>query len=52
MARRTDWSPENAERILEEEIGSVFTKVLECAGVYKCTPEGRTALRRFLTSLH
>jgi len=51
-ARRKEWSADTADRILEEEIGSVFTKVLECAGVYKCTPEGREALRRFLAVLN
>ena len=30
--------------ILEEEVGQVFVKVLEDAGVYKCTKEGRDAL--------
>lgn len=41
---------ENAESILKEEVGHVFAKVLEDAGVYKCTPEGREAFERFLVS--
>ena len=41
---------ENAESILKEEVGQVFAKVLEDAGVYKCTPEGREAFERFLVS--
>ena len=41
-------SADNAEEILRQEIGRVFTGVLEDAGVYKCTDEGRAAFRRFL----
>lgn len=36
---------------LEQEVGAVFLQVLEDAGVYKNTPEGRAALRRFLDTL-
>lgn len=39
---------ENIDWILEEEIGKVFVEVLEDAGVYKCTEEGRAAFQRFL----
>lgn len=39
---------ENVMNILEQEIGRVFVGVLEDAGVFKCTPEGREAFRRFL----
>lgn len=42
---------ENVMDILKEEVGIVFTKVLEDAGVYKCTEEGRTAFARFLNTL-
>ena len=38
-------------RRLEQEVGKVFLHVLEDAGVYKNTPEGREALRRFLAVL-
>ena len=51
LARHPEFSPENAEAILKEEIGQAFAQVLECAGVYKCTPEGRTALKRFLAEV-
>ena len=33
--------------ILHEEIGLVFNEVLQDAGVYKCTPEGRKGVRTF-----
>jgi UDPglucose--hexose-1-phosphate uridylyltransferase len=37
--------------ILEKEVGTVFTHVLEDAGVFKCTPEGREAFKRFIATL-
>ena len=37
--------------ILKEEIGKVFVHVLEDAGVYKCTEEGREAFLRFVHAL-
>ena len=40
-----------AEDILKEEVGQVFAKVLEDAGVYKCTTEGREAFERFLNTV-
>ena len=42
---------ENIDRILEEEVGKVFVKVLEDAGVYKCTEKGRRDFLRFLNTL-
>ena len=42
---------ENVEDILKAEVGQVFARVLEDAGVYKCTEEGREAFGRFLTSM-
>ena len=44
-------SRENVWEILKEEIGQVFVKVLEDAGVYKCTEEGRKAFDRFIAIL-
>lgn len=42
---------DNVMNILEQEIGIVFTNVLEDAGVFKCTPEGREAFKRFIATL-
>lgn len=39
-------------RILEKETGLVFASVLEDAGVYKDTEDGRTAFARFLTAVN
>ncbi len=41
-------TPENVQDILKREVGLVFEKVLEDAGVYKCTEEGRAAFGKFL----
>ena len=38
----------NIDGIINEEIGLVFNEVLKCAGVYKCTKEGREAFERFV----
>jgi len=42
---------ENVMGILEQEIGKVFVGVLEDAGVFKCTEEGRKAFKRFISAL-
>ena len=51
VARRTDLNKDNVDDILKEEIGHVFVHVLEDAGVYKCTDEGRAAFQRFIATL-
>lgn len=42
---------DNVEEILQEEIGIVFKKVLEHAGVYKNTPNGEAAFMKFIEAL-
>lgn len=42
---------ENVQQILQQEIGKVFCRVLEDAGVYKYTPEGTEAFLRFIRTL-
>ena len=62
LAKHADWVEEflpkyaevnasNIENIIQDEIGLVFSQVLEDAGVYKCTPEGREAFERFIATL-
>ena len=41
----------NVMEILQKEVGLVFEQVLEDAGVYKCTKEGRDAFGIFLRSV-
>ena len=42
---------DNIDEILRQEIGKVFVQVLEDAGVYKCTPEGRETFLKFVKTL-
>ena len=42
----------NIDGIFNEEIGLVFKEVLECAGVYKCTDEGRAAFQKFIDAVY
>ncbi len=62
LAKHADWvkeftprygefTEENLDGILKREIGNVFVKVLEDAGVYKCTPEGRKRFMKFINCL-
>ena len=62
LAKHADWvegfsskyesiTEENAGDIIRKEIGLVFSEVLEDAGVYKCTAEGRKAFLRFIQSV-
>ena len=41
----------NIQDVLRKEVGNVFVHVLEDAGVYKCTVEGREAFMRFINKL-
>ena len=47
FASKYQISYDNAGEILQKEIGRTFEEVLEDAGVYKCTKEGREAFFRF-----
>ena len=62
LAKHADWveeflpsygevTMETIPGILQDEVGKVFARVLEDAGVYKCTPEGREGFDRFLKSV-
>jgi UDPglucose--hexose-1-phosphate uridylyltransferase len=46
------FTAENALDILLQETGKVFAAVLEDAGVYKCTEEGRAAMMRFVDAVN
>lgn len=43
---------DNVNDILQKEIGLVFSQVLEDAGVYKCTAEGRDAFQKFIDTVN
>ena len=51
LKQRYTFTAENVMDILHTEVGRVFARVLEDAGVYKCTTEGRTAFERFINSV-
>ncbi len=46
--RYPELNADNAKGILEQEIGAVFLEVLNDAGVFKRTPEGKAAFLRFI----
>lgn len=52
LKTRYTFTPNNVMDILQKEVGMVFAAVLEHAGVYKCTPEGRSAFLRFIQSVN
>ncbi|MDO4189409.1 MAG: UDP-glucose--hexose-1-phosphate uridylyltransferase [Lachnospiraceae bacterium] len=63
LEKHADWADEfisnyngkidsqNIENIIRDEIGKVFVKVLEDAGVFKCDAQGREYFMRFIKSV-
>ena len=52
MTKYSDINAQNIEQILQNEIGIVFAKVLEHAGVYKRNSDGIAAFLRFLDAVN
>ncbi len=52
LKKQYAFTPENALDILLKETGKVFTEVLEDAGVYKCSPSGRTQFLAFVDTVN
>ena len=52
LKEKYTFTKENALDILKAEVGAVFVRVLEDAGVYKCTEEGRAGIRRFVSAVN
>ena len=52
LRQRYRFTAENAMEILRQETGAVFAAVLADAGVYKNTPQGRRAFRRFIEEVN
>ena len=50
-AKYGSFDKEKAGEVIRKEIGCVFVKVLENAGVFKCDDEGRAAFNRFIQTL-
>ena len=51
-ASHPDVTPDQVDRLLQAAVGAKFARVLEDAGVYKQTSEGRAGLRRFLDAFN
>ena len=51
ILRRRSVTAENAETVLQDEVGAVFQRVLEDAGVFRRDAVGRAAFRRFLDAV-
>ncbi|MCI7125979.1 MAG: UDP-glucose--hexose-1-phosphate uridylyltransferase [Agathobaculum sp.] len=51
LQKQYTFTRENAMDILQKEVGKVFATVLEHAGVYKRTDEGRAAFLRFIDAV-
>ena len=52
LKKQHTFTSENALEILLQETGKVFSQVLEDAGVYKNTPQGREAFLRFVRAVN
>ncbi len=48
LSGKYEFTAENTEQILQQEVGEVFCRVLQDAGVYKRNEEGQAAFLRFL----
>ena len=52
MKTRYPFTEDNAEAILQKEVGAVFAQVLEDAGVYKRDEAGKAAFLRFVDAVN
>ncbi len=52
IKQKYNLTSENIDGIIEKEIGTVFEKVLECAGVFKRDEDGKAAFLRFADTLN
>ena len=52
LKKQYTFTENNALDIILKETGKVFTEVLEDAGVYKNTPEGKTAFLKFVDAVN
>ncbi len=52
LKQKYTFTADNVRDILRQEVGAVFAQVLEDAGVYKCTEEGRAAFLRFIDTVN
>ncbi len=50
-AKHSDLNADNCDEIIRNEIGLVFTSILEQCGVFDRTEQGRTQFRRFISKV-
>ena len=51
-AKYNDINADNIDKILKDEIGIVFSKVLEDAGVFKRDKQGQDAFIKFINTVN
>ena len=52
LQQKHHFTAENVSDILKAEVGAVFAKVVEHAGIFKRSPEGQAAFRRFIDTVN
>ena len=51
LSKNSSMKIEEARALVKEEVGIIFSKVLEDSGVFKRNEKGQAALERFITSV-
>ena len=51
MSENSSLTYEEAKELLKEEVGVIFSRVLEDAGVFKRTEKGQVGLEKFLSTV-
>ena len=52
LKKQYTFTPENTVSILRTEVGKIFARVLEHAGVFKRDPDGKAAFERFIETVN
>lgn len=52
LQSKYDFTSDNVEKIVDQETGKVFGRILEDAGVFKWNQQGQAAFDKFIESLH
>ncbi|RNA68510.1 UDP-glucose--hexose-1-phosphate uridylyltransferase [Alteribacter keqinensis] len=51
LDQKSEFNEENAMDVLREEVGVIFSRILEHSGVFKRDDEGKEAFRRFINDI-
>jgi UDPglucose--hexose-1-phosphate uridylyltransferase len=52
LQAKHDFTTANVEQIVDQEVGHVFLRVLEDAGVFKRTPDGQAGFKQFIQKVN